>query len=91
MDWEAGRNDVGAAVGAGHRAHVAAVAAPAVGANAAAVELPLEPDTGQKVRAAAAQRFHGLAAGWGDLPVAVSGESIRSCFGMIVSVNVIDY
>lgn len=81
MDWEAGRNDVGAGFGAGHRAHVAAVAAAAARLNAAAVELPLEPDAGQKVRAAAAQRFHGLAAGRGDLPVAVSGER-RTYFGI---------
>lgn len=74
MDWEAERNDVGAGFGPGHRAHVAAVVAAAAGADAAAVELPLEPDAGQKLRAAAAQRLHGLAAGRGDVPVAVSGE-----------------
>lgn len=74
VDWEAGRNDVGAGSGLGHCAHHAAAAAAAAGLNPAAVEPPLEPYAGQEVRAAAARRLHGLAAGRGDLPVAVSGE-----------------
>lgn len=74
MERGAGRNDAGAAVGAGHRAHGAAVAAAAAGADAAVVELPLEPDARQKLRPASSRRLHGLAAGRGDLPVAVPGE-----------------
>lgn len=76
---EAHRNDVApgpvrGAVGPGHRAHLDTVGAAATGAHPAAVEPPMEPDAGQKLRAAAAQRLHGLAAGRGDLPLALPGE-----------------
>lgn len=81
--WEEKPQDVSVrgTVGSGHRAHVRAVRAAAVGAHPPAVEPPLEPDAGQGEQSAAAEGLHGLAAGGRDLPLAVPGEF--SCFLLI--------
>lgn len=63
------------AVGSGHGAHVAPVCAPAAGSDPAAVESPLDLDPGQGEQAAATERLHGLAAGRGDLPLALPGQN----------------
>lgn len=62
-------------VSPGRRAHLGTVRALAAGADPAAVEPPLEPDSGQREQPAAAEGLHGLAASRRDFPLAVPGES----------------
>lgn len=74
--WEEKLQDVSVrgTVGSGHCAHIRTVRAAAAGAHPPAVEPPLEPDAGQGEQPAAAEGLHGLAAGGGDLPLAVPGK-----------------